>query len=67
MKTKVIDNNFIEVDFTDDGSGISKENLNEIFEPFFTTKEAKNGTGLGLAICRKLIEELRGQLLLQVK
>ncbi|MEK6645556.1 MAG: HAMP domain-containing sensor histidine kinase [Candidatus Firestonebacteria bacterium] len=60
VKTKVIDNNFIEVDFTDDGSGISKENLNEIFEPFFTTKEAKNGTGLGLAICRKLIEELRG-------
>ena len=41
VKTKVIDNNFIEVDFTDDGSGISKENLNEIFEPFLLQKKQR--------------------------
>ena len=41
-----------EILVSDNGCGISEENLNKIFNPFFTTK--KNGTGLGLAICKKL-------------
>ena len=34
----------------DNGSGISKTNLQKVFEPFFTTKGVGKGTGLGLAM-----------------
>ena len=46
---------YIEVTFTDTGTGIRKENMNNLFTPFFTTK--LRGTGLGLAICRRIITE----------
>lgn len=46
--------------FRDNGSGISRENLEKIFEPFFTTKE--KGTGLGLAITRQIIEQHHGRI-----
>ncbi|MBQ8563621.1 MAG: transporter substrate-binding domain-containing protein [Firmicutes bacterium] len=45
----------LQMDFEDNGDGISKENMEAIFNPFFTTKEA--GTGLGLYI---LNSEIRG-------
>jgi len=35
------------VQITDNGSGISEENLSRLFEPYFTSK--RNGMGLGLA------------------
>jgi two-component system NtrC family sensor kinase len=41
--------------FTDDGPGITKENIKKIFEPFFTTKEIGKGTGLGLSISYDII------------
>ncbi|PCI43284.1 MAG: hypothetical protein COB41_07415 [Proteobacteria bacterium] len=34
----------------DNGSGISKKDIEHIFEPFFTTKEQGKGTGLGLSM-----------------
>jgi PAS domain S-box-containing protein len=51
---------FIRISFSDDGPGISKENLNRIFNPFFTTKEVGKGTGLGLSICHGIITDHRG-------
>jgi signal transduction histidine kinase len=48
--------------FTDDGLGISKENLKHIFDPFFTTKEVGKGTGLGLSICHGIVTEHGGKI-----
>ena len=46
---------YVEISFTDRGSGVKNENMKHLFRPFYTTKI--RGTGLGLAICRRLIEE----------
>ncbi|MGQ3170432.1 MAG: PAS domain S-box protein [Methylophilus sp.] len=40
---------YVEVNVTDTGSGISKDNLQHVTEPFFTTKEIGKGSGLGLS------------------
>ncbi|MTK11029.1 MAG: PAS domain S-box protein [Clostridiaceae bacterium] len=45
---------------TDNGVGISEENLKKIGTPFFTTK--RNGTGLGLNVCYKIIKEHKGKI-----
>ncbi len=50
------------VSFTDDGTGISAENLNRIFDPFFTTQEVGKGTGLGLSISFGIVHDHGGHL-----
>jgi two-component system NtrC family sensor kinase len=50
----------IEIDITDNGQGISEENLDRIFDPFFTTKDVGHGTGLGLAISYGIVKRHRG-------
>lgn len=52
----------IQIEISDDGSGIEDEYLDKIFEPFFTTKEVGKGTGLGLSISHSLIEQLGGKI-----
>lgn len=41
---------------TDNGTGISEENLKVIFNPFFTTKDIGSGMGLGLNISYTIVE-----------
>ena len=64
VKTERIDGN-IRASFTDDGPGISKENLDKVFNPFFTTKEVGTGTGLGLSICHGIITQHKGRIYAQ--
>jgi len=45
---------------TDNGEGISKENLPRIFDRYFTTKPDSQGTGLGLPICKEIVERHAG-------
>ena len=52
----------LRLSFTDDGPGISPENITKVFDPFFTTKEVGKGTGLGLSICYGIIREHGGDI-----
>lgn len=54
--------NFIEIEFTDEGCGISEENMPKLFEPFFTTKPVGKGTGLGLSVSHGIVKHLGGHL-----
>ena len=58
---------FVEIEFTDTGTGISEENLGRLFEPFFTTKPAGKGTGLGLAVSHGIIKEHGGKIAVRTK
>jgi signal transduction histidine kinase len=42
------------IEVSDNGPGISQQDMKRIFQPFFTTKEM--GTGLGLSIVKKIME-----------
>jgi signal transduction histidine kinase len=47
---------------TDEGRGISRDDLRKITEPFFTTKRASGGSGLGLAVSERIAQEHGGTL-----
>ncbi len=49
---------FVQIEFTDTGSGIPEEYLEDIFNPFFTTKST--GSGLGLSISHQIVQEHKG-------
>jgi two-component system NtrC family sensor kinase len=52
----------VRASITDDGPGISPDNMKRLFTPFFTTREVGKGTGLGLSICHGIVSEHGGKL-----
>ncbi len=58
---------FVRVTISDDGCGITKDNLERIFSSFFTTKDTEKGTGLGLFISKKIIEDHGGTITITSK
>jgi len=55
-------NSFAEIEFTDNGSGMSSETLEHIFDPFYTTKKAGEGVGLGMSIVHTIVKEHGGKI-----
>ncbi len=53
--------NLLTISVSDNGCGISKENIEKLFEVFFSTKGSK-GTGLGLSVTHKIITEHGGEI-----
>jgi len=52
----------INIRISDNGIGISDENMRKIYDPFFTTKPPGKGTGLGLFITHKVVEDHGGKI-----
>ena len=50
---------------SDQGCGISEDDLSKIYDPFFSTKEEGEGSGLGLSISLGIIESHHGTLLIE--
>ena len=55
---------YVEVQVTDDGCGIPKSQLPKLFEPFMSTKGQK-GTGLGLAVTWGIVDNHNGTILVK--
>ena len=58
IKLSNSDANFVKVEITDSGCGISDQDISKVFEPYFSTKDT--GTGLGLAIVKKAVDDHGG-------
>jgi PAS domain S-box-containing protein len=58
-------NDRVHIAVSDTGSGISPEHLRKIFDPGFTTKGVGVGTGLGLSICYQIVQDHRGEILVE--
>lgn len=54
--------NDVQIVITDNGKGISPEQLPHIFDPFYTTKSAGHGTGLGLSVCDRVVKRHNGRI-----
>jgi PAS domain S-box-containing protein len=55
-------NGGVMIEVADSGPGVPEAQRDKIFEPFFTTKPDGKGTGLGLPIVRNIVDQHRGQI-----
>ena len=57
-----VDNLRADITFSDNGIGISEENLTRVFEMFFRATEQSDGSGIGLYIVKNAVEKLGGEI-----
>lgn len=51
---------YVRIRFSDDGCGLSPEEVERIFEPFYTSKVAGSGSGLGLSMVYGFVRQSNG-------
>lgn len=57
------DEDMICITYSDNGHGVSEEQLNKLFDPFYTTKRDEGGSGLGTNIAYNLVKQtLHGEI-----
>jgi len=52
----------LQIEFEDNGAGITAEHIGQVFDPFFTTKDVGEGTGLGLSVSYGIIKDHGGEI-----
>ncbi|MEL6553159.1 MAG: ATP-binding protein [Cyanobacteria bacterium J06621_11] len=57
IRTSMLSTDWVQVEISDNGPGMSEAVKAQIFEPFFTTKPVGKGTGMGLSLCYQIITE----------
>ncbi len=53
---------YLSIEVSDTGCGMSEDILERIFDPYFTTKEEGKGTGLGLATAYSIVKSCKGDI-----
>ena len=66
-KIKKDKNEYIQIKFHDNGTGISEGDYKRLFDPFFTTKPVGQGTGLGLSVSYGIIQDHKGTIEIESK
>ncbi len=57
---EIVVGDYIKIEISDTGTGMSKDVIKRIFEPFYTTKAQGKGTGMGLAAVYGTIKNHNG-------
>lgn len=55
-----LDEKQAQINFTDNGIGMSKEHLKNIFQIFYRASSKSDGSGLGMYIVKQAVEKLKG-------
>jgi PAS domain S-box-containing protein len=60
VRAELLADDLIDLQFSDDGCGMTEDVQRRVFDPFFTTKMGQGGTGLGMNIVYNIVTGVLG-------